>query len=668
MFAWCYLISQNSIAQEKSNIKFGKVNVEDFNLGQLPNVDTASTAVIIADIGSTEFEGNKKGWFTLVYKRFTRIKIINRNGVDAATISIPLYQTSDDKEKLEDIKAVTYNLDNGKLVETKLNSADIFEEKIDKNYVLKKFTLPAVKEGSVIEITYKILSDFDFNLQHWYFQSFQYPTLWSEYKVNIPDLTRYMVLKQGRQPFHINKQKEDFENYIIWRQMDELRGNESQKLRVSATITKYHWVMKDVPALKQEKFTASARNYISKIEFQLAQIAFPGESALSVMDTWLNAINKLLLREDFGNSPGNIDGIAGDILSTIISRTDTDPEKARKIYEYVRDNFTCTNYNAIFMAHSIKNVFKNKNGSVAEINLILAALLKHENIAADPVILSTRDHGVINALYPILDRFNYVICRAKAEGKTYYLDATRPMLGFGKLPVDCYNGPGRVINSINPDIPEFKTDQLTEESVSNVSISMDGKNQWVGSFQKKPGYYQSYNIRREIAEKGESSFFKRLKSLYNFDIEVSNESIDSLKKFDAPVNIHYDFGIKNSDNNVLYFSPMMNERLSENPFGAVERIYPVEMPYLTDENYTLRLQIPESYEVDELPKSDKFSINNGQAFFEYKISKDEKAVYLHTRLKTERAVFLPGEYKSLRDFYATVINKQNEQIVFKKKK
>jgi len=171
-------------AQEKSSVKFGKIAPADFTITQA--YDTGANAVIMADIGASVFEGNIKGWFSLVYKRFRRVKILNKNGFDAARIEIPLYTDGTAEEKLQDLKAVTYNLENGKVVETKLDGASVFKDQLSKKHGLRKFTFPAEKEGSVIEYSYTIHSDFLFNLQPWFFQD-EYPCLWSEYQVDIPE-------------------------------------------------------------------------------------------------------------------------------------------------------------------------------------------------------------------------------------------------------------------------------------------------------------------------------------------------------------------------------------------------------------------------------------------------------------------------------------------------
>src|SRR5882724_1383865 len=185
-------------AQDKSTVKFGKITPADFVLPKL-KTDSGAAAVVIADIGSTEFEGNNKGWFSLKFKHFRRMKIVSRSGFDAAQVEIPLYSEGNAVERLDGLKAVTYNLENGKVVETRLDDKSVFTDKVSKNLIAKKFTFPAVKEGSVIEYSYTQISDFLFNMQPWPFQG-PYPVLWSEYEADIPNFFRYVTLSQGYMP------------------------------------------------------------------------------------------------------------------------------------------------------------------------------------------------------------------------------------------------------------------------------------------------------------------------------------------------------------------------------------------------------------------------------------------------------------------------------------
>ena len=148
---------------EKGPVKFGKVSTEDFK--KVYSIESSAYAVVIADIGYSSFVGNNSGWFSLEFERQVRIHILNKNAYDEANFEVPLYTTNCAEEELENVKATTNNLENGKVVETKLDKGSVFKDKIDKNFSIKKFTLPNLKEGCIIEVEYKIKSDFLRNLQ-----------------------------------------------------------------------------------------------------------------------------------------------------------------------------------------------------------------------------------------------------------------------------------------------------------------------------------------------------------------------------------------------------------------------------------------------------------------------------------------------------------------------
>jgi len=302
---------------------------------------------------------------------------------------------------------------------------------------------------------------------------------------------------------------------------------------------------------------------------------------------------------------------------------------------------------------------------------LLTAILNHENIPSSPIILSTRHNGRANEIYPLISRFNYVICKADIDGAQYFLDASQPRLGFGYLPEYCYNGSARIIGKeVRPPV-YFEADSLKEQKLTSVFIVNDEKQQGTitGSLKSDMGYFESYELRENLGKKTEKEFFKEIKSPYSADLDIENGAIDSLKQPDYPVSMRYDFTLKNLfADDIVYFNPMMSEGYKENPFKAAERTYPVEMPYTTDETYILNMEIPNGYTVDELPKSVKVAFNETEGFFEYIIAKDDNNVQLRSRVKLKRANFSPDDYGTLRDFFAFIVKKQSEQIVFKKKK
>ena len=188
----------NCQAQDKTPVKFGKISAEDFKTS-VYSIDSNAAAVVIADIGTSSITGNSKGWFSIEFRHFKRIHILKKGAYDLADVEIPLYTDGRNEEQLHNLKAYTYNIENGKVVEVKLDSkSGVFQDKLSKNHLVKKFTFPAIKEGSIIEYEYTVQSDFIFNLQPWEFQG-AYPRLWSEYNVSIPEFLYYVFLSQGLQ-------------------------------------------------------------------------------------------------------------------------------------------------------------------------------------------------------------------------------------------------------------------------------------------------------------------------------------------------------------------------------------------------------------------------------------------------------------------------------------
>ena len=385
------------------------------------------------------------------------------------------------------------------------------------------------------------------------------------------------------------------------------------------------------------------------------------------MGTWTQTCEELLKSEDFGYALKKDNPWLNDAMTVAVHGAPNNLEKAKNIFAYVRDNMTCTNYNRIALDQPLKNVLKNRNGNDAEINLLLVAMLRKADLDADPVMLSTRSHGYTYAMYPLLDRFNYVIAQVTIDNHTWYLDASEPHMGFGKLGYKCYNGHARVINADATPI-DFTADSLMERKITSIFIINDNNGNFSGSAQKSPGFYESCRLRNKIKEKGKEEFLSDMKKEFAMETDIRDLLIDSLDKYDDPLSIKYNFEIEPEKADILYINPMFGEGYKENPFKSAERFYPVEMPYAIDETYLLQLQIPQGYVVDELPKQIILKLNeNDDGMFEYRLMESNGTISLRSRLRIKRSFFMPDEYNMLREFFDLVVKKHNEHIVFKKK-
>ncbi|HPH99743.1 MAG TPA: DUF3858 domain-containing protein, partial [Chitinophagaceae bacterium] len=252
----------------------------------------------------------------------------------------------------------------------------------------------------------------------------------------------------------------------------------------------------------------------------------------------------------------------------------------------------------------------------------------------------------------------------------YFLDATQPYLGFGKLASYCYNGHARAV--FKQTVPlYFMPDALLETKVNNIILYNDSitAGKWNGNISSNLGYNESSYIRNKIVSKGKGVFEKELKSTFTNNYFIQNIDLEDVDSCEKSMKIKYNVTIGDKqEGNVIYFNPMIIESYKENPFKSAIRKYPVEMPYKIDETTTLYIEIPNGYEVDEIPKSAKATLNEADGYFEYLISKDTDHINFRTRIKLEKAFFMPNEYENLRTFFNYIVKKQSEQIVFKKKK
>jgi hypothetical protein len=356
-------------------------------------------------------------------------------------------------------------------------------------------------------------------------------------------------------------------------------------------------------------------------------------------------------------------------LRTIVEDTVNQMDKARTLFAFVRDNFKNTGQGYLSDEDiSLKAIFKARKGSVSEINLLLTAMMREGRISADAVILSTRDKGVINSFYPIIENFNYVVVRCRIGGRVYFLDASEPRIGFGHLPLNCYNGYARVVSE-QPDSVFFRPDSLVESKIVIMSLTTnEAGDSLSGTYAAQWGYYTSLDIRDEIADKGEDVYFEGVRKSYPFDIRVTDRHIDSFRAYDQPVTVRYGLGFSIGAGDRLYFNPMLSEVLKENLFSAAVRHYPVEMNNTFNELYLLRMDIPAGYYIEEMPKQERVRLNEDDGSYEYAFLVDETSIQFRSRLILKRTFFEPEDYQSLRDFFAEVVKKENEVIVFRKKK
>lgn len=634
---------------------YGRLNAADFHPASAV-IDSNSDVVVLKDVGhATLISMPLLGW-RVVYMRYRRMLIRNAKGVEAAKVDIRYNPHMNGDGILPSLHAHTCNLKNGKIVTSTITAEDVYLTDEKDGDVTERFAFADVGAGSILEYTYEIFTANITLFQPWDFQG-EYPRLSSEFTATIPAIFNYVVSTQGE----VNATKK----------VDTvLRTMQAGSYTIKTPVYSVHYGMRDVPALQSEPYVAAMSEHVAGLRFQLsAYTELDTRRRKMFLNSWKDLNERFYKNNAFGGIMTASTHFLRKELREIVEDSLSEMDKARKLYAYVRDNFTTKGSELLSENdRTIKEIFKSRRGNIPEINLLLTAMLRDEGLKADAVILSTKGNGVINPYYPMVNNLNYVIVRLRLAGQEYFLDATDKHLGFGRIPLACYNGYARIVSE-RPDSAILSPDSVVENRYGLAILSSnESGDALTGAFKETEGYYSSLKLRDSLSRVGDDAFFERVRKRYPAEMRLSEWRVDSLKTYEEPVTVHYTLSIPIAGEDRIYFNPMLSGARIENPFVSAVRRYPVEMPFRAEELFVLQMDIPKGYEVEELPKSLRVRLNESDGSYEYGFYQDGETLQFRSRLVLKRTYFLPEEYQNLRDFYAMVVKKQGEVVVFRKKK
>jgi hypothetical protein len=631
------------VCAQKSPILFGIIPLEDLKMTVYP-LDTSAAAVILTDFGKVYTSINSVD-VSLIYERHVRIKILKKEGLHWANVLIPLFHTRTNGQSITQLKASTFNLENGRLVETEMEKSSVFKEHHSRNIDLQKFTLPNVKEGSIIEYTVTIASGFLVAFPNWQFQ-YSIPVRWSEYWAYLYESFVFEKYMQGYVPPTLYEVKTvNHANYVEFG---------------------HHWISKDVPAFKEEPFMTCEDDYVSKVNIALSHVSFRNEMPLEIMSSWERFNDRLVDHDEFGKvitGSGFLKTKAQQLTAGL-----TDPEqKIAAIFRYVQQSLEWNDINDKY-PDNLKKVFEDKKGSSADINFVVAAMLEKVDIPVDMVLLSTRDHGFIRKIYPMERQLNYAVASVKLGDKILMLDATEKYLPMGILPERCLNGEGLVISKTRfgwiPIEPKVKArTSINSEFALNSTGELKGKMNFIFDG------YAARELRCDYFKKGESVYLKAFFS-DKLWMEIEKSEFQNISEIDKSLRQSHDVVLSEHvtvAGDVMYLNPMLSEQVKENVFKLENREYPVDFGKPFETRYVARFTLPENIVVDEIPKPRLLTLPNGAAKYTYNVTQVGNVLNVVSLLQVNKSLFDQTEYPDLRELYNLVVSKQAEQIVLKKK-
>lgn len=600
------------------DFKFGKVSEQEINLKEV-SFEKDANAVILSEEGKIDLTPSN---YYLTVKR--RIKILTEKGINEANIELDYYSKSKN-ESVSNIKANTINIENGQPVISSITDKDVFDVQINELYSSKRFALPNVKVGSIIEYSYTKNSQHNFSIDAWNFQH-ELPTLFSEFKLNNQAYNNFSIITIG----------------------DDL--NTKYKAKSASTTT---WFLTNIESFNKLKYVYNAEDQSERIKLQADNYHTEGGKK-NTLSAWKSLILDLNNEYETYRNPSAI----RDIAQTIPNGKD-DVETLKNIVDYVDNNVKWNNFYSIIPRKSNKNLLKEKVGTTADLNLLLNELLIAKGFDSYIILYSTRQHGQIMFGYPFVNQFNSVVTVAKLKnGQSIILDASqlnKEQVEFG--PINAFNYHGIVIQKGEPNFVKLNQKMSTYESASSyhftdTKLVLNRKDNFDGYFYDKDA-------------KDENTLKRYVTESMDIQLDVENE-----EKVVYDKNM-YTKSYRAASNNVKSpFYTVINplrEFLKQYTFEDKNRQRKIEFqfPYLF--NIQTKIKIPEGYSVviDDTFKA-HHKIDLGLEYYQEAKIKDN-VLTLMIQFILPEGVYEADKYTVLKQFFEKIKTESTKEVLIKKK-
>jgi hypothetical protein len=603
--------------------------------------DTIAEAVVLSDQGESRFFITSSNGLEIQFNRSTKIKILKEAGVGYGNVEIPIYHDKEETERVEFLQGNVYNIENGGMQATPFDAKQVYEEKISNNWSVKKFALPNVKAGSLIEYSYAIITPFKFKLPEWEFQ-WEIPVLKSRYTLGAVPFYEYMFLFQGALKFSNQTKREGTTSYQLG--------------PVAYKELFYEFEMANVAAFRDEEFITSKEDNIMKIDFQLTKFTDVYGASQNVLSTWKELSRELMKNTEFGKYISASERYFKNNLP-FATKADT-LENVKQAIEHVKNQYTWSGDYRLLTDMKVTDFVAKKKGDSSEKNLFAIGLLNTMGINAQPVLISTRNHGRIKSDYPFIDAFNHVLILVKVGATDYLLDTTDPYCPFGLLPLQCINNKGYIVDNKNsdnwvtlnkakPSMVYYEITQIPNPTIDSISTSIYAK----------ANYYDAMKLRKQCVS-----------DLDDFKKKIcQNMQLDSFKIEDLE-NTDKQLGIKSQGNteieragNNLIIHPFNGLCETKNIFKSEQRTYPVDLTYAKQRVFISTITIPKGYRIASLPGNT--TINNPLMQVSRTEKTEEDKLVITANYTLPKAIYPPEDYALLRSTFSQMVSRLNSPII-----
>ena len=288
-------------ALRSQEVKFGKIEKSDLQEGA-HQTDSAAVATVLYRNVYLYYRYIQGSGFHQVREVHERIKIHDKDGYEYATVTEALYHADGEKEGIGSLKGNTYNLEGDKVSVDKLKRSDAFREELNDYYDLHKFTMPNVREGSIIEYEYTVQSPFAYSIDEIDMQ-YDIPIAYQKVRLEIPEFMvftprfkGYLLLRPetGKRNGKVNFTYSTSGRY-------DTGGPNYKNAGVDYEINTHTYEMREVPALDSEAYVNNMDNYRAAVNYELQYVQFPESPRENFNTSWDQVVQRIYQSDRFGH-------------------------------------------------------------------------------------------------------------------------------------------------------------------------------------------------------------------------------------------------------------------------------------------------------------------------------------------------------------------------------
>lgn len=649
------LCVSTAAAQKKpKDPKFGEVEAWEWALSDFKG-DTTVGAIEIFDIGKFEFDANPESRDLFRFTRHRRIKILKAAKADElANVEISYLP---EVEQFIEFKAHTLELGpDGRTIKHVLPKDAIREEKLANDRRsgrprLRRFSLPNVKPGTIIETTYT-LSGSVVEPPSWDFQA-QHPKLVSRMVLVAPTAITFGETFRG--------------NLKLTKSYSEKEGQVQLGYNTFDIIRKLYQI-DSVKAFGNYSFIYNEDNYISGVDIDFKEIRLGMGTDEQLKKSWFSLSrdvqkDKMGFNEDELREPLVIE-LAGqlkdaDTLTTI-----------RNIYNYLRKEIKTlklTDSERDRSSLTLREAIRTKSAPSSLKTILGLRLLSIMGYDPALVFIRERSSGFVKKKDPSLRQFDHFVLLVSTSKREYLIDLEDNAHPFNVLPREYFNSEAWMVTK---DADAFVT--LPMEASEDRSITLNGKlsakGELTGAFTVRETGYAAIDVRARWVAKG--THYWAHKELFDEPnlIKLTSFKADTTVSREEPVIVLGEFVKADFAQEVdgeLYFNPILIDRVSETPLKQETRDFPVEFDSRFNHQYLLNLELPAGYTVAELPKPVRIVLPDKSMEFTRAVSAQEGRLTISIRHINRREVYPVEAYEALRKIYDAVVSAMAEQIILK---